>query len=119
MKKPIRPSEAEITYLREEIVDIVLASERLRMFGLSWDSSCNSFVDVHFSERERFAQFTMEEASRKAKWLITIMSLPAAPQADSLNEQAKHLESQVKILEDRIAKMRTLAANLRECAKKA
>lgn len=110
-------NEAQIEELREEIMEDILAAERMRLLGLEWNSQYEQFQRRHMRDAVDMAKYMLQAAMGKVEWLISLMSLPAAPIEESLTAQAKSLEKRAAMLTARAEKMNTLAAGLRECAK--
>lgn len=109
--------DRQIGYLREELADKMIDALRLRRFGVEWDPSNRCFLQHGPKEAEGGAGYAVKECERKAEYILTLMSLPSAPIAESLAEQAKQYDAEVAYLELRAEKLRKMSIGLKAVAK--
>lgn len=108
-------NEAQIELRTHEIVDKLLAAERMRVFGV--EVTGNGFATHNLKDSARYAEFMVKDAVRKTSLLLSAMSLPLDPAGQSLQSQASMLESKAAYAEARAASYRATAEALKAAAK--
>jgi len=115
IENSFRPSDEEIASIRTEISDSIINAERVRLFGIVWDSNSNCWMNLCHSEIKSNVEYFIDDAKRRANILLSRMALPSQPLI-SLLKQADLLEAEAISLDDRSTKLRKLANGLRKCA---